>query len=320
VSAIITDSVFEAAKQLTAGEIVAIPTETVYGLAANALNPAAVVKVFEAKNRPFFDPLIVHTYSIDKIYDYAISVPEKLLLLMKHFSPGPITILVDKKVVIPDIVTSGLERLGIRIPNHELTLSLLRELDFPLCAPSANPFGFVSPTSAQHVADQLGDEINMILDGGQCAVGLESTIVGEEHGKIIVYRLGGLSIEEIEAVVGKVKVKINNSSNPEAPGMLTVHYAPKVPLVIGDIGKLYELHKGKRIALLSFQNNFSFWDFSIKRILSPDGNLQEAASNLFAALRAFSSENADIIIAEHFPERGLGRAINDRLRRAAVKS
>jgi len=320
VSALITDSVFEAAKQLTSGEVVAIPTETVYGLAANALDPTAVVKVFEAKNRPFFDPLIVHTDAIEKISDYAEAIPEQLMQLMQHFSPGPITILVKKKDIIPDIVTSGLERVGIRIPSHSLTLSLLRELDFPLCAPSANPFGFVSPTSAKHVADQLGEKIPMILDGGECAVGLESTIVGEEEGRIIVYRLGGLSIEEIESIVGKVEVKINSSSNPEAPGMLTVHYAPKVPLVIGAIELLYEFHKGKRIALLSFQNDFSFLDFSIKRILSPDGNLQEAAANLFAALRAFSSENADVIIAEHFPESGLGRAINDRLRRAAVKS
>ncbi len=319
-SLILSKDTTVAAQLLINGEVIGIPTETVYGLAANAFNKNSVLKIFEVKNRPFFDPLIVHTHSIEKIKEFADDIPGKLMQLMMRFSPGPITILVKKKDIIPDIVTSGLDQVGIRIPNHPLTLSLLRQLDFPLCAPSANPFGFVSPTTAQHVIDQLGDKIPMVLDGGECKVGLESTIVGMEGDRVVLYRLGGLSVEEIENTIGKVEIQINDSSNPKAPGMLSAHYAPTLPLFLGDVPKLYSEFEGKRVGLISLQNEFAHLKFSSKKILSPSGDIAEAAANLFAALRSFSAENTDVILAAYFPDMGLGRAINDRLKRASVKN
>jgi L-threonylcarbamoyladenylate synthase len=216
-------------------ELVAIPTETVYGLAANALNPIAVAKIFEAKERPTFDPLIVHTHALNEVENFVSDIHPALLKLAQVFWPGPLTLLLPKKDIIPNLVTSGLDRVGVRIPNHSLTLELLSKLSFPLAAPSANPFGYISPTKAEHVDKQLGTKIPYILDGGACEVGLESTIVGEENGEIIVYRLGGLSIDDIEAVVGKVFVQLNQSSNPKAPGQLKSHYAPKKPVYIGNV-------------------------------------------------------------------------------------
>src|ERR1035437_8374682 len=200
----------EKAKQiLQEGGLVAIPTETVYGLAANALNKDAVFKIIEAKNRPHFDPLIIHTDSIEKVKLHVSDFPQWAQQLANAFWPGPLTLLLPKKNSIPDLVTSGLPQVAVRIPNHPLTLQLLKSLDFPLAAPSANPFGYVSPTNAEHVAAQLQGSVDYILDGGPCDVGIESTIVGFEDGKITIYRLGGLAIEDIEKLVGKVQVKIN---------------------------------------------------------------------------------------------------------------
>ena len=317
--AFISDSIQEAKTLLQNGEVVAIPTETVYGLAANALNATAVAKIFEAKNRPFFDPLIVHVASVEEAGKYVQAIPAPLLRLMHTFSPGPLTVLLKKKDVIPDIVTSGLDTVGIRIPNHPLTQALLAELDFPLCAPSANPFGYVSPTSAQHVFNQLADRIPFILDGGKCSVGVESTIVGMENGEVVVYRLGGIAIEDIERVAGKVKFNISQGSNPKAPGMLDVHYAPSTQLHVGDVRSLATQFQALRLGLISFSDAYSDYPFIQRNVLSPTGNLNEAAANLFEALRSFDETSIDIIIAETFPEEGLGRAINDRLRRASTK-
>ncbi len=317
--AVISDSIQEAKALLQNGDVVAIPTETVYGLAANALNATAVAKIFEAKNRPFFDPLIVHVASVEDAEKYVQAIPAPLLRLMQTFSPGPLTVLLKKKDIIPDIVTSGLDTVGIRIPNHPLTLALLAELDFPLCAPSANPFGYVSPTSAQHVFNQLADRIPYILDGGKCSVGVESTIVGMEDNEVVVYRLGGIAIEEIEKIAGKVKLTISQGSNPKAPGMLDVHYAPSTLLHIGDVRSLATQFQALRLGLISFSDAYPDYPFIQRNVLSPTGNLNEAAANLFEALRSFDGKNIDIIIAETFPEEGLGRAINDRLRRASTK-
>lgn len=305
--------------QLEAGGIVAIPTETVYGLAANALDPVAVAKIFEAKNRPFFDPLIVHVSTIADIQKWTLAIHPKLQLLLEAFSPGPLTVLLPKNANIPDIVTAGLDTVGIRIPNHPLILKLLTSLDFPLCAPSANPFGYVSPTSAQHVADQLGDKIDSILDGGACVVGLESTIVGIENEAVIVYRLGGLSIEKIEKIVGRVVIKPTQNSNPLAPGMLDAHYAPRKPLLVGDITRLAELHSREKLGLISFEKNYKNVSFLAKKVLSPEGSLAMAASRLFEAMRALDQSDVSMILAETFPDEGLGRAINDRLKRASIK-
>ncbi len=308
-----------AIKYLEAGDLVAIPTETVYGLAANALNENAVTKIFKVKNRPTFDPLIVHTDNIEKIQNFVTEISPEATLLAQHFWAGALTLLLPKKTIIPDLVTSGSPLVAIRIPNHPLTLALLKNLAFPLAAPSANPFGYISPTTAQHVAMQLGDKIPYILDGGECALGLESTIVGFENGIPTIYRKGGISVEAIEKIIGKVQVKTFSTSNPQAPGMLKSHYAPGIPLILGEIEKLIPKFENNKIGILSFQKYFSQIPKNQQINLSPSGNLEEAAKNLFAAMRQLDQMNLDIILTELLPEKELGRAINDRLRRAAVQ-
>ena len=306
------------AKQfLETNEVIGIPTETVYGLAANAFNEEAIAKIFEAKNRPTFDPLIVHTHHINEVIKFVTKIHPKLLALAEAFWPGPLTLLLPKQNNIPNLVTSGLERVGVRIPNHPLTLELLKTLSFPLAAPSANPFGYISPTSALHVEKQLGAKIPYILDGGFCKVGLESTIVGEENNEIIIYRLGGLSITDIEAVVGKVNIELNQSSNPKAPGQLKSHYAPKIPLVIGNLEELEKKYADKKIGALVFGNYMPFNKNTIVKNLSQHENYAEAAVNLFNYLREFDEMDLDMIIADYLPNISLGMAINDRLKRAA---
>lgn len=306
---------------LEKGELVGIPTETVYGLAGNALDPEAVALIFETKNRPGFDPLILHTSSIERVDDFVTFFPEKLKTLAENFWPGPLTLLLPRKDVVPDLVTSGLDRVAVRVPKHPLTLALLEELYFPLAAPSANPFGYISPTRPSHVEDQLGEKIPYILDGGPCSVGLESTIVGMEESEIVVYRLGGLEIAEIEKRVGPVRIKDHSSSNPSAPGQLESHYAPRKPFILGDLHQLIEEKKGQGLdfAVLSFSENFPELGKEKQIVLSPEKNLHEAAKNLFAAMRTLDESSAAVILAELMPETGLGKAINDRLTRAAAK-
>jgi len=304
---------------LNDGYLVGIPTETVYGLAGNALNPAAVASIFEAKNRPSFDPLIVHISDATELTRYALTLPEAARRLASLFWPGPLTLLLPRRAVIPDLVTSGLDRVALRVPAHEMTLQLLQALDFPLAAPSANPFGYVSPTTAQHVVDQLGGRIPYVLDGGACAVGLESTIVGFEADGVVVYRLGGLSVEAIEAEVGPVRLAINQSGNPSAPGMLTSHYAPRKHLYVGDLETLISRFAGRRLGILRFQRSAQKTDAVQEAFLSENGDVAEAAQRLFGALRRLDAADIDLILAEPAPETGLGRAINDRLRRAAAR-
>ena len=301
---------------LDAGNVVGIPTETVYGLAGNALDPDAVLTIFRVKKRPSFDPLIVHTDSLNKLDRFVTEIPESARRLAETFWPGPLTLLLPKRTLIPDLVTAGLSTVAVRIPNHPLTLSLLRSLDFPLAAPSANPFGYISPTTAQHVADQLGDQIPYILDGGPADIGLESTIVGFEDGQLTVFRLGGMALEQIEAVAGPVAVRTHSTSNPAAPGMLSSHYAPRKPLILLAPGT--SPTPGKRVGALAFRESFGGIDPEHQRVLSPTGDLNEAAKNLFAHLRALDTLPIDIIYAEPVPNRGVGGAINDRLRRAGV--
>lgn len=300
---------------LNAGSLVAIPTETVYGLAGNALNEEAILKIYTAKNRPKFDPLIAHAYSLEQVEGLVNEIPKKALRLAEAFWPGPLTLLLNKSKNVPDLLTSGLSRVAVRIPNHSLTLDLLAQLDFPLAAPSANPFGYVSPTTAQHVENQLGEKIDYIMDGGECRVGLESTIVGFEGEKTIVYRLGGIQVEKIEEVVGSVIVKTNNSSNPQAPGMLKSHYSPGRKLIIGNITKNLSEENAKRVGVISFSKSYGIKN---EFILSQSGDLNEAARNIFKALRQMDKPEIEVIYTEYLPEEGLGRAINDRLRRASV--
>ena len=307
----------QAKRILENGQLLAIPTETVYGLAANAFDIVAVARIFEAKNRPTFDPLIVHTHCLENVYEFTEAIHPKLLKLAQTFWPGPLTLLLPKKRIVPDLVTSGLDRVGVRIPNHPLTLELLQQLPFPLAAPSANPFGYISPTSAKHVNDQLGSKIDYILDGGSCQVGLESTIVGEEQGEIIIYRLGGLAIEAIKEIVGEVSIQLNQSSNPKAPGQLKSHYAPKKPIFIGKITELQQQHPDKKQGIITFGDSSVAPSNAVIKNLSPSQNYQEAAINLFSFLRELDESSIDVILCELLPEQSLGSAINDRLRRAA---
>lgn len=304
---------------LVQGECVAIPTETVYGLAANALNDLAVAKIFEIKQRPTFDPLIVHTDSLEKLKGIVKAIPDAAFLLAEKFWPGPLTLLLHKADHISNLVTSGLERVAVRIPNHPLALELLANLDFPLAAPSANPFGYISPTKASHVYDQLQGKIDLILDGGDCQVGIESTIVGFEDGLPTVYRLGGLSVEAIEQVVGKLKILPHSSSSPQSPGMLQSHYAPRTPLIFDELETCLSHYQVEQIGVIGFNSPIPQIPLENQHILSPGGNLTEAAAHLFSAMRTLDNAPCKVIFATRFPDHGLGLAINDRLRRASVR-
>lgn len=306
---------------LEQGQLVGIPTETVYGLAGNALDPESAALIFETKNRPGFDPLILHTSTIDRVEDFVLEFPQELRDLAESFWPGPLTLLLPRKQIVPDLVTSGLDRVAVRIPKHPLTLALLETLDFPLAAPSANPFGYISPTRPEHVNAQLGEKIPYILDGGPCEVGLESTIVGMEGEEIVVYRLGGLEISEIEKLVGPVKIKDHSSSNPQAPGLLESHYAPRKPFLLGNLKELIAKSRKEKVdfAVLSFSEFFPELESESQIALSKNQNMHEAAKNLFSAMRKLDESSASIILAELMPEDGLGKAINDRLKRAAAK-
>lgn len=312
-------NVSKAQDLLLNGDLVAIPTETVYGLAANALDPLAVSKIFEAKNRPSFDPLIIHVGKISDFEKYTINFPKVLLEIANHFCPGPLTFLVEKRRIVPEITTSGLEKVAIRIPNHPLTLDLLSNLDFPLAAPSANPFGYVSPTTPLHVFEQLGERIPYILDGGPCLVGLESTIIGMEGQKLVVYRKGGLELESLKNIFhGEIIIKNHSSSNPEAPGMLDKHYSPNKRIeILDDKVDLKNVEKAKTGFLLF---NKELKGFDQQFVLSSNSDLKEAAFRLFDGLRTLDKLPIEKIYIELVPEVGLGLAINDRLRRAAAKS
>jgi L-threonylcarbamoyladenylate synthase len=297
---------------------VAIPTETVYGLAGNAYDETSVLKIFRTKRRPSFDPLIVHASGLQQIQGFVKPLPSKALKLARRFWPGPLTLVLEKKSTIPDIVTAGLPSVGVRVPQHVLTLQLLRRLDFPLAAPSANPFGYISPTTPQHVQDQLGIHIPYILDGGACAVGVESTIVGFDAEQPILYRLGGVSLEAIECTVGPVKVVHQANNHPQAPGMLTSHYAPKNPLILGKLPELLAAYATQQVGVLAFQQYRLGVVHNRQVVLSRTGNLEEAAQKLFAALRTLDTLPVEIILAELVPSIGIGRAINDRLKKAAT--
>ncbi len=296
-------------------ELVAIPTETVYGLAGNALSQDAVMKIFQVKKRPFFDPLILHTSSLEKINNLVVNIPDQLKTLAHKYMPGPLTILLEKTDLVPDLITAGSDKVAIRIPVHPLTQKLLARLDFPLAAPSANPFGYISPTEPSHVQKQLGEQIRYILDGGQCEVGLESTIIECRNNEIWVLRKGGVAVEDLGH---EVKVELHSSSNPKAPGMLKSHYAPKVPVLIGPQIEDLDKYNFERIGVLKFQEASPIFPVENQLILSKSGNLQEAARNLFAHLRELDEMDLDLIITEYVPDHGLGRAINDKLKRAAA--
>ncbi len=316
--AIISRNVSEALMHLENGEIIGLPTETVYGLAGNAYDINAILKIFETKKRPSFDPLIVHTNSIEKVHGLVKKFPSQALKFGTQNWPGPVTLILPKSNAIPDLVTSGLDTVAVRIPRHSMALDVLAGVNFPLAAPSANPFGYVSPTTAQHVNDFLGDSLSFILDGGQTSIGIESTIIDfTVNKKPTVLRMGGMTLEEIQEQIADVKLKLYQSSNPTAPGMLDSHYAPRKPLVIGNINELIQHHSGKEIGIISWCQKIVGVNPEHQLVLSPDQDLTEASKNLFSALRKIDTMDVDVILAELLPEKHLGRAINDRLRRAS---
>lgn len=312
-------SIEKAASVLRSGGLVAIPTETVYGLAANALDPAAVMQIFEAKKRPTFNPLIVHIADIAQLSDIAEPVPEPLNALLKTFWPGPLTILIPKKDTIHPLVTAGNSDLAVRIPDHPLTLELLRTLGFPLAAPSANLFGTVSPTTAAHVAGQFSALEGYILDGGPCSVGIESTIVKlQADGKVGILRHGGVSAEQLSGLLGYLPETVTAlHDQPEAPGMLKSHYAPQIPLHLGNLDTLLKRFSTENVAVLTYSTPRTGQNIHTNKVLSPKGDLREAAFNLFDHLRILGASGAERILAEEVPETGIGKAINDRLTRAS---
>ncbi|MBI5914022.1 MAG: threonylcarbamoyl-AMP synthase [Bacteroidetes bacterium] len=313
-----------ASNLLKNGHLVAIPTETVYGLAANALDEDAVLRIFKAKNRPQFNPLIIHLPDWEAVKKYVMEIPADAEVLAKKFTPGPLTFLLKKhppipntQYRIPDLVTAGSPKVAIRLPAHPLTRELLLQLDFPLAAPSANPFGYVSPTTAQHVFEGLNGKIPYILDGGPCEIGLESTIVDFDNQQVIVRRQGGVSVEDIERALGKkVLLKTGVEEHPVAPGQLKSHYATATPLFVGDAVTLARRFSNQKIAVIAFGENMEDVAADFRFQLSKAANLDEAAKHLFSTMRQADACGAEVILTEWLPEEGLGRAINDRLRRA----
>ena len=316
--AFIGNDIETAVALLNSNHVIAIPTETVYGLAVNALNTSTVEKIYKIKNRPLKNPLILHLADTSELNKYVKNIPALAEKLVEHFCPGPLTLLLPKKDIIPDIVTAGLQNAAVRFPNHPTALALLRKLSFPLAAPSANPFGYISPTSAEDVKRMLSDKIDYILDGGICQKGIESTIIGFQNNQPVLYRHGSVSIDEIESVAGKLIIAAKNETNPDAPGMLSKHYAPHTKTFLtNDVNELINKFSEKKIGLLLFQDNIADTTVLHREILSASGDPEEAASNLYAALHRLDKCNLDVIIAERFPDKGLGKTINDRLERAS---
>lgn len=318
----ITTDLNIAKKELQSGGVIAIPTETVYGLAGNARDEAAVEKIFTTKKRPRYNPLIVHIKSADDLPKAAREIPEKARQLAEAFWPGPLTLVLKKQASIPDAVTAGKDTVAVRVPDHPLTLNLLAQLDFPLAAPSANPFGSISPTSAKHVERYFGDSLKVILDGGECLRGIESTIIGFEGEEPILFRLGSLSLEDIQEKIGPVKVRTRSvDQRPDAPGMLLRHYAPDTEtLLTEDLDTLVKAHAGRKIGLLVFKSKSALVPEDRQEVLSASGDLEEAARHLYAAMHRLDKLGLDVIIAERLPDMGLGRTINDKLERATKKS
>ena len=314
---LVSSDISKAVSFLGDEDVVAIPTETVYGLAGNIFSEKAIHKIFEVKQRPLFNPLIVHLHSLDQVKEITSEFPEKAQLLAKHFWPGPLTLILKKKSIVPDVITAGKDTVAIRIPNHPVTQNLLKELPFPIAAPSANPFNRISPTKSSHVASYFKDQIPMVLEGGECNNGIESTIIGFENDQVILYRLGSIAIEDIEKVVGSIQVKNKKESSPNAPGMLAKHYSPKTKMRFVDSIETFVFENPTlSIGIVQFMGTPISKSNTHTEILSPSGDLKEAASNLYNALHTLDHLNLDIIITEKFPDRELGKSINDRLERA----
>jgi L-threonylcarbamoyladenylate synthase len=311
---------------IAAGGLVAFPTETVYGLGADAFDSRAVARIFEAKARPSFDPLIVHVSSMDEVARVADASGHKARALMRALWPGPLTLVLPKREEVPDIVTSGLGTVAIRLPANSVARAIIAYSGTAVAAPSANPFGYLSPTLAEHVARGLGGKVDLIVDGGPCAVGVESTVLDMTVDPPRILRPGGMTIEAIEAVIGSIGARAAADSLPIAsPGLLESHYAPRTPLYLIDAGTIGSAKPRGRAAavILGAASGDGLkagtGRFALVRCLSPTGDLVEAAAGLFAALHELDAGGYDEIWAELAPDRGLGAAINDRLLKASKK-
>jgi L-threonylcarbamoyladenylate synthase len=314
----ITTKAEHAVQALLAGEVVAIPTETVYGLAGAINSNAAIEKIFKIKNRPATNPLIVHISKHEDIDLVATEIPQAALKLAEALWPGPLTLVLKKQPGISDLITAGSNTVAVRMPKHPLTLSLLQHLEIPIAAPSANPFGRVSPTMAGHVFDYFNGTIPLILDGGACNIGIESTIVGFEDGEAVLYRYGTIIPEEIEKVIGNIHVNTQVKDTPKAPGMFLKHYSPRTPLIFtDDVETVIKYHSGKRVGVLSYNKPLTWGAAAFEIVLSEKGNIEEAAAGIYAALHKLDNEALDIIIAQELPYHGIGAAINDKLYRAS---
>lgn len=321
-SAADSESIRLAGRIIKSGGLVAFPTETVYGLGCDAMNADAAAKIFEAKQRPQFDPLIVHIADPKQLNGVIESLPVLGQRLMDAFWPGPLTLVLPKQPAIPDLVTAGLSTVAVRMPNHPVAQAFIREAGTPIAGPSANPFGYVSPTTAQHVADGLESKIDLILDGGPCPVGLESTIVSLAGPQPELLRPGSITIEQINAVIGLIhRASPVVNEKPIAPGQLSRHYATQTQLtILASVGARPILNDDERAGLLIHSQARATDDrFAAVEVLSPTGDPREAARHLFAALRRLDSLGLDRIYAEPCKEEGLGLAIMDRLRRCAAR-
>jgi L-threonylcarbamoyladenylate synthase len=313
----ISNDILKAATLLKENEVIGLPTETVYGLAANAYSETAIAKIFSIKKRPTFNPLIVHIKTIAQLDEIAQEIPDLAYELAHKFWPGPLTLILKKKAHISNLITANKDTVAIRMPNHPVALELLNHLSFPLVAPSANPYTAISPTKASHVQNYFPNDVKLVLEGGTCSAGVESTIIGFENNETIVYRLGALALEDIQNVTGTIRILNKNNKTPIAPGMTLKHYAPKTSIILSEnVSKVIDFHFPKKIGLVLFNTPQPNIDSSYQIILSPESNLKEAAANLYNALHQLDNMDLDIIIAERFPEYGLGCTINDRLERA----
>lgn len=312
-------SVEEAARLLKQGEVVAIPTETVYGLAGNAFEPKALAKIFAAKERPTFDPLIVHISDISQMADIAKDIPEEAYQLAEAFWPGPLTMILPKKDCIPDLCTSGLPSVAVRFPSHPVARAIINASGLPLAAPSANLFKHVSPTTAEHVAAQLSDRIAGIVDGGPCQVGVESSIVSLTGDVPTVLRPGAITPEMVKKVLGRVAIKESTSKPGEAmqaPGQCDTHYRPQVPLYFGEVPANAVLPENTvRIAFGNYQGVIP-----AAVNLSATGDMTEATAKLYAYMHDLDDPKYDLILVDPIPNQGVGMALNDRLKRASIKT
>lgn len=313
----ISNDISKAVDLLNQNEVIGFPTETVYGLAGNAFSEAAISKIFSIKKRPTFNPLIVHIKNIEQMNEIAQEIPDIAYELANQFWPGPLTLILKKKAHISNLITANKDTVAIRMPNHPVALELLNHLSFPLVAPSANPYTAISPTKAIHVHNYFPNEVPLVLEGGTCSAGVESTIIGFENNETILYRLGALALEDIQNVTGTIRILNKNNKTPIAPGMTLKHYAPKTKIILTrNVPQEIDWYANKKIGVLLFDTPQPKIDRSNQIILSSESNLKEAAANLYNALHQLDNMDLDIIIAERFPEYGLGCTINDRLERA----